>query len=85
MRPGRGVVLKKEVCEHRSHTKLKGRLHQIVPKKLAFAYENFHAGSSCFTDDFWLAVQICVSLAHLWDRSHVLMTSQFAVAERFFR
>ena len=29
----RGVVMKKEVWERRSHTKYKGRLHQIVQIK----------------------------------------------------
>jgi len=63
---GRGVVLMKEVWEQQ-------RLHQIVRMKWAFAYKNFHAGSICFTVDFWLAVRICMSLAHLWDHSHILM------------
>jgi len=53
--------------------KRKASLHQIVWIKWAFACKNFYPGPSCFTVEFWLAVQICVSLAHLWDRSHVLM------------
>ena len=67
----RGVVLKKEVWERLSHTKSKEILHQILRLKWAFAYKNFHTGSSCVTVDFCLAVRICVSPAYLWDRSHV--------------
>jgi len=55
-----GCNAKEEVWERRSHTKW---LHQMV--KWAFVYKNFHTGSSCFTVDFWLAVRICASLAHL--------------------
>jgi len=71
--PIQGCSATTEVWERRSHTKWKGRLHQIVLIKWAFAYKNFHTGSSCFAVDFWLAVWICVSLADLWHRSHVLM------------
>jgi len=58
------VVLKEEVWERRPHTKWRRRLHQIVRIKWAFACNHFYTGSSCFTVDFWLAVRICMSLAH---------------------
>jgi len=56
-----GCSAKKEVWERRKAT-------PIVRIKWAFACKNFYTGSSYFTIDFWLAVQICLSLAHLWDR-----------------
>ena len=65
----RGVVLKQEVWGRRSHTKSKGRLQQIVRIKWALRLQEFHTGSSCFIADFWLAVRICVSLAHTSLRS----------------
>jgi len=48
------------VCERRSHTKQKGRLHQIIRIKWAFAHKSFHTGTSCFTADFCLAVRFCI-------------------------
>jgi len=66
---------KKEGSERRSHTRWSGRLHQIIRIKWPFACNDFYTGFYCFTVDFWLAVRICMSLAHLWDRSHVLVKS----------
>jgi len=46
-----GCSANKEMWERRSHIKQEGRLHQIVRINLAFAYKNFHTGSSCFIAD----------------------------------
>jgi len=65
----RDVVLK-SVGTAFSH-EIKRKIAPNSTKKEAFAYKNFHTGSSRFTVNFWRAVRICASLAHLWYRSHV--------------
>ena len=69
------VQCEKKRCGNALPTTRERKTAQTVRIKWPFAYENFHTGSSYFSADFWLTMRICVSLAHLWDRSRVLMLS----------
>jgi len=84
-------VLKKEVWERRFHTKWRGRLHQIVPIKWAFVYQNFHCCDIinvtnndytimllCYTPDNLSFIRLCCSTPKMvWERRSYAFPSHY--------